>query len=154
MVKVHSFYGQNICRLLDIKNTIQNYLILSKIERGYKSAGSMLSQFWRYKVNFTFTYPRLVLMPKIDHYYDQQTIQGMRQHGCSECTNPQIFETSTFAPADFEASSTMCTQSSPGCICTRRSKFPTHSLLLDSKTPYNIKLFQLNRIFSSARKSA
>ena len=57
----------------------------------------------------------------------------MRQHGCSGCTNPQIFGTSPFAPNDFEASSTMCTrcfetQTSPGCTCTRRSKFLTHSL--------------------------
>ena len=48
--------------------------------------------------------------------------------------SPQVFGTSPFAPADFEASSTMCTrcfetQSSPGCTCTRRSKFLTHSLL-------------------------
>ena len=28
----------------------------------------------------------------------------MRWHGCSGCTNPQIFGTSPFAPADFEAS--------------------------------------------------
>ena len=60
--------------------------------------------------------------------------QGMRWHGCSGCTNPQIFGTSPFAPADFEASSTMCTrcfetQSSTGWTCTRRSKFLTHSLL-------------------------
>ena len=59
--------------------------------------------------------------------------QGMRQSGCSGFTNPQIFGTSPFAPADFEASSTMCTrcfenQSSPGCTCTRRSKFLTHFL--------------------------
>ena len=59
--------------------------------------------------------------------------KGMRQHGCSGCTNPQIFGTSPFAATDFEASSTMCTrcfenQSSPGCTCTRRSKFLTHSL--------------------------
>jgi hypothetical protein len=38
-----------------------------------------------------------------------------------------------FAPADLEAFSTMCTrcfetQSSPGCTCTRRSKFLRHSL--------------------------
>ena len=62
-------------------------------------------------------------------------LQGMRQSGCSGCTNPQIFGTSPFAPADFEASSTMCircfeTQSSPGCTCTRSSKFLTHSLIL------------------------
>ena len=55
------------------------------------------------------------------------------ESGCSRCTNPQIFGTSPFAPADFEASSTMCTccfeiQSSPGCSCTRRSKVLTHSL--------------------------
>ena len=63
------------------------------------------------------------------------SIQGMRQHGCSGCTHPQIFGTSPFVPADFEASSTMCTccfetQSSPGCTCTRtrRSKILTHSL--------------------------
>merc|ERR1712051_1083421 len=54
-------------------------------------------------------------------------------HGCSGCTNPQIFGISPFAPADFEASSTMCTccfetQSSPGCNCTRRSEFLKHSL--------------------------
>ena len=60
------------------------------------------------------------------------TTQGMRQHGCSGCTNPQIFGISPYAPADFEASSAMCTrcfetQSSPGCTCTRRSKFLTHS---------------------------
>ena len=30
----------------------------------------------------------------------------MRQHGCSGCMNPQIFGTSPFAPADFEAFST------------------------------------------------
>ena len=57
----------------------------------------------------------------------------MRQHECSGCTNPQIIGTSPFAPADFKASSTMCTrcfetQSSSGCTCTRRSKFLTHSL--------------------------
>ena len=37
------------------------------------------------------------------------TLQGMRQHGCSRCRgckNPQIFGTSHFAPADFEAFST------------------------------------------------
>ena len=56
----------------------------------------------------------------------------MRQHGCG-CTNQQIFGTPPFAPAVFEASSTMCnrcfeTQSSPGCTCTRRSKTLTHSL--------------------------
>ena len=44
----------------------------------------------------------------------------------------QIFGTSPFAPA-FGAYSTMYTrcfetQSSPGCSCTRRSKFLTHSL--------------------------
>ena len=38
------------------------------------------------------------------------TSQGMCQHGCSECTNPQIFWTSPFALADFEAFSTMCTR--------------------------------------------
>ena len=59
--------------------------------------------------------------------------QAMHQHGCSGCTNPQIFGISPFAPADFEASSTMCTrcfetQSSPGCTCTRRSEILTHSL--------------------------
>ena len=58
-------------------------------------------------------------------------VQGMQQHGCSGCT--QIFGTSPFAPTDFEASSTIYqywfeTQSSPGCPCTRRSKFLTHSL--------------------------
>ena len=63
------------------------------------------------------------------------TSQEMPQWGCSGCTNPQIFGTSPFAPADFEASSTMCTrcfatQSSPGCTCTRRSKFLMHSLFL------------------------
>ena len=57
----------------------------------------------------------------------------MSQNGCSGCTNPQIFGTLPFAPADFEASSTMCTccfenQKSQGCTCTRRSKFLTHSL--------------------------
>ena len=45
-----------------------------------------------------------------------------------------MFGTSPFAPADFEASSTMCTrcfetQSSPGCTCTRKFKFLTHSLI-------------------------
>ena len=30
--------------------------------------------------------------------------------GCSGCTNPQIFGPSPFAPADFEAFSTMCTR--------------------------------------------
>ena len=60
--------------------------------------------------------------------------QGMCKHGCSGCMNPQIFGTSPFAPADFEASSTMCTrcfeiQSSPGCTSTRRFKFLTHSLV-------------------------
>ena len=59
--------------------------------------------------------------------------QGMRQHGCSGCTNPQIFGISPFALADFETSSTMCarcieTKSSPGCTCTRRSKILTHFL--------------------------
>ena len=55
-------------------------------------------------------------------------------HCCRECNvNPQIFGTPPFAPADFEASSTMCTRcfethSSPGCTCTRRSKLLTHSL--------------------------
>ena len=33
--------------------------------------------------------------------------QGM--HGCSGCTNPQIFGTSPFAPANFEDFSIMCT---------------------------------------------
>ena len=47
--------------------------------------------------------------------------------------NPQIIGTSPFAPADFEASSTMCTrcfeiQSSPGCTCTRRLKILTHTV--------------------------
>ena len=37
-------------------------------------------------------------------------LQGMRWHGCSGCTNLQIFGTSPFAPADFEAFSTMCTR--------------------------------------------
>ena len=32
--------------------------------------------------------------------------QGMRQHGCSGCTNPQIFGASHFTPVDFEAFST------------------------------------------------
>ena len=62
----------------------------------------------------------------------------MRQCGYSGCTNPQIFGISPFTPADFEASSTMCTccfetQSSPGCTFTRRSKFLTHSLLPKSQ---------------------
>ena len=35
--------------------------------------------------------------------------QGMRQHGCSGGTHPEIFGTSPFAPADFEAFSTICT---------------------------------------------
>ena len=53
--------------------------------------------------------------------------------GAAGARTPQIFGTSPFAPADFEASSTICTrcfetQSSPGCTCTRRSKFLTHSL--------------------------
>ena len=39
----------------------------------------------------------------------QMATQGMRYHECSGCTNPQIFGTSPFAPANFEASSTMCT---------------------------------------------
>ena len=34
-------------------------------------------------------------------------IQGMRQHRCSECTNPQIYGTSPFAPSDFEAQSSL-----------------------------------------------
>jgi hypothetical protein len=37
-------------------------------------------------------------------------LQGMRLHGCSGCKNSQIFGSSPFAPADFEASSTMCTR--------------------------------------------
>ena len=57
----------------------------------------------------------------------------MRYCGCSGCTNPQTFSTSPFAPADFKASSTMCTRwfwdlSSHGWTCTRRSTFLTHSL--------------------------
>ena len=44
-------------------------------------------------------------MPAIEENIDFK--QGMRQHGCSGCMNPQIFETSPFAPADFEASSTV-----------------------------------------------
>ena len=47
-------------------------------------------------------------------------LQGMRQSGCSGCTSPQIFGTSPFAPADFEASSTMCTR----CFETRMHLHP------------------------------
>ena len=67
---------------------------------------------------------------KVDERKYSDWSQGMRQRGCM---SPQVFGTSPFAPADFEASSTMCTrcfetQSSPGCTCTRRFKFLTHSL--------------------------
>ena len=50
--------------------------------------------------------------------------QGMRQHGCSGCMNPQIFGTSPFAPADFEAQSSLLQNKD----CTRRSKYLTHAL--------------------------
>ena len=46
----------------------------------------------------------------------------MCQHGCSGCTNPQIFGTSPFAPADFEDSSTMCTR----CFDTQSSLVEVH----------------------------
>ena len=56
--------------------------------------------------------------------------QGMRQHGCR---NPQIFGTSPFAPADFEAFSTIYVHPlilRPRALlyrtdCTRRSQFLT-----------------------------
>ena len=73
--------------------------------------------------------------------------------GVEGCMNPQIFGTSAFAPADFEVSNTMCTrcfetQSSPGCTCTRRSKFLTHSLPLT--TP--LKTFLLMQTVSNFTK--
>ena len=40
------------------------------------------------------------------HFLSLFCSQGMHQHGCSGCTNPQIFGTSPFALADFEAFST------------------------------------------------
>ena len=65
--------------------------------------------------------------------------------------SPQVFGTSPFAPADFEASSTMCTrcfetQSSPGCTCTHRSKFLTHSLgpkIVLTKTQQQVKKMRI-----------
>ena len=61
---------------------------------------------------------------KIYNYYDKKdaekkkikiagfnpSIQGMHFHGCSGCTNPQIFGTSPFAPDDFEAQSSVLKQ--------------------------------------------
>ena len=55
------------------------------------------------------------------------------------CTNPQIFGTSPIAPADFDATSTMCTrcfetQSSPGCTCTHRFKFHDSNWIFKKKS--------------------
>ena len=70
--------------------------------------------------------------------------QAMHQHGCSGCTNPQIFGISPFAPADFEAFSTPNVNPlilRPRALfyrtdCTRRCKFLTHTLnlMLDIQT--------------------
>ena len=75
------------------------------------------------QIQYTYTSPIKIEIP------DRECVRA----GAAGSRNPQIFGTPPFAPADFVASSTMCTrcfenQSSPGCTCTRRSKFLTHSL--------------------------
>ena len=100
----------------------------------------------------------LIFAPTQQGYQYQLYIQGMRQSRCSGCTNLQNFGTSPFPPADFEASSTMCTrcfeiQSSPGCSCTRRSKFLTHSLKFPTFPKYVTVLVQiLQLIFSKTEE--
>ena len=70
----------------------------------------------------------------------------------------QIFGTSPFAPADFWAYSTMCTrcfetQSSPGCTCTRRSNFLTHSLFIELKSRLTKLLLLLLSLLEDKRNS-
>ena len=49
-------------------------------------------------------------MKKIVIYNLGNALSLQYSHGCNECRHPQIFGTSPFAPADFEAFSTMCTR--------------------------------------------
>ena len=71
--------------------------------------------------------------------------------------NPQIFGTSPYVPADFEASNTMCTrcfetQSSPGCTCTRRSKFLTHSLVIFNNTSADFIFISILKITKTLKE--
>ena len=68
--------------------------------------------------------------------------------GSAGCTNPQIFGTSPFAAADFEASCTMCsrcfeTQSSPGCTLHPHIQIPNtlHTCLIPSGDHWNSIFF-------------
>ena len=120
---------------------------------------------------FNFTLPVHIRENQVLKYYSTVFEKGKlllpikqqetRQHGCSGCTNPQIFVTPLIlrllalcAPADFE------TQSYQGCTCTRRSKFLTHSLIMSGKTPIHIfsifgsktKEFELKKIGKNPQK--
>ena len=76
----------------------------------------------------------------------EEKVTVVRECVSSGAAGAQTCKFTFYAPADFEASSTMCTrffetQSTSGCTCTRRSKILTHSLdLLQAEEMQKIKL--------------